>query len=536
MKPKVKAENVSKTYQLYRKQSDKMKDIFFPKKKNNQRTFYALKNVSFEIFEGETVGIIGINGSGKSTISNILAEVIPPTSGKIEINGETSLIAISAGLNNQLSGLENIELKCLMLGLKKELIKELTPKIIEFADIGQFIEQPVKNYSSGMKSRLGFAISAYTNPDILIVDEALSVGDKTFYQKCVDKIDEFKKSNKTIIFISHSGSQMRSICDRVIWLHYGQVEEFGKANEVLDKYEGFINWFNKLSKKEKEQYKQDKLYERSKGDQLLNNKRRRKSKSNNNIFTGFLAQITLLVIITMLSAFFMFVENTTSASNNGNRENNNDQGQSVEVEKKAKELTNVKEINREGIVQSRSATIYTNKDLKKEIESIEFTTPIFVENQIDDIYEVQYNNRNAYIKKEQISFIDKISPVSDLKLKDFFPLFPQTIQSSYEFFLAQLSSDYVTVKGKLNGLTDETEEYGHKYLHYDLYDVVYKFNNDEIADAIIIKNISENSDVIDDFRSKATLISEDETLFSLSIEGYKVIIDKENKTIIFITV
>ncbi|WP_144507500.1 teichoic acids export ABC transporter ATP-binding subunit TagH [Bacillus thuringiensis] len=257
MSYKVKFEHVTKKYKMYSKSSDKLKDLFF--RNDNGDYHYALNNVSFEVPEGEIVGIVGLNGSGKSTLSNLIAGVTIPNKGKVTINGSASLIAISSGLNNQLTGIENIELKALMMGLTKEQIKEITPKVIDFADIGKFMYQPVKTYSSGMKSRIGFAISVHINPDILVIDEALSVGDQTFTKKCLDKMNEFKEQGKTIFFISHSISQVKNFCTKALWLHYGQFKEYGDVHEVVGHYEGFLKRYNQMTVEEREKQKEEEL-------------------------------------------------------------------------------------------------------------------------------------------------------------------------------------------------------------------------------------------------------------------------------------
>ncbi|WP_182004318.1 teichoic acids export ABC transporter ATP-binding subunit TagH [Priestia aryabhattai] len=267
MSYKVKFQQVTKKYKMYNKQIEKVKDLFWNRGKGEYH--YALNNISFAVDEGEIVGVIGLNGSGKSTLSNLIAGVTMPNEGTVNIKGSASLIAIGAGLNNKLTGLENIELKGLMMGLTKKQIQEITPKVIEFADIGKFINQPVKTYSSGMKSRLGFAISVNIDPDILVIDEALSVGDQTFTNKCLEKMNEFKENGKTIFFISHSLSQVKSFCTKALWIHYGHVKEYGDINEVADQYGQFLKEYNKMSKEEREQFREKQLNEFSHG--LLNN-------------------------------------------------------------------------------------------------------------------------------------------------------------------------------------------------------------------------------------------------------------------------
>ena len=254
----VEVKNVSKKYKLYPKQSERILDLIVPYKEYGE-DFFALRNVSFDVEEGSIVGLVGINGSGKSTLANVIAGVIPPTAGQVSSKGSIALIAVNAGLDNKLTGRENIELKLLMLGFSRKEIKTMEEEIIEFAEIEKFIDQPVKTYSSGMRSRLGFSISVRVDPDILIIDEALSVGDKAFAEKSYTKMMEFRDKGKTMFFVSHSIGQMKKFCEKILWLEFGTVKEFGETNEVLDKYEAFLDEYKDMTKSEKNKYRQDSL-------------------------------------------------------------------------------------------------------------------------------------------------------------------------------------------------------------------------------------------------------------------------------------
>ncbi|MCI1856841.1 MAG: teichoic acids export ABC transporter ATP-binding subunit TagH [Sporolactobacillus sp.] len=254
MEKSVIVSHVTKKYKMFKNNSEKILDLLLPGGRG--QSFYALKDVSFEAENGDVVGIIGVNGSGKSTLSNIIAGVVPPTSGTVTVNGDAALIAIQSGLKNELTGRENIELKCLMLGFNRNEIERMMPHIIEFADIGDFIDQPVKSYSSGMRSRLGFAISVHINPDILIIDEALSVGDQTFADKCYDKMNEFKEKGKTIFFISHSLGQVKKFCKKALWIQYGEVKDYGPIDKVMPEYQKFISRYKKMSEEEKNAFKE----------------------------------------------------------------------------------------------------------------------------------------------------------------------------------------------------------------------------------------------------------------------------------------
>lgn len=249
----VEMRNVSKIYKLKKKDS---------KKSENER-FFALKDITLNIPKGDVVGILGTNGSGKSTLSVILSGISDIDGGEMEINGEQALISINTGLNNQLTGLENINVKGALLGLTKKRIREITDGVIEFAELGDFLYQPVKKYSSGMKARLGFSISLGLNPDIFIVDEALSVGDKGFAQKCLNRMKKLRdEEDKTILFISHSLPQVRDFCKSGIWIEGGKLVETGDIDTICDHYAAYVDKLNKLSDKEKKAMLEEKFKER----------------------------------------------------------------------------------------------------------------------------------------------------------------------------------------------------------------------------------------------------------------------------------
>lgn len=233
----INVDNVSKIYRLYNKPSDRLKEALGFSKKKLYQEHYALNNVSFEVRKGETVGIIGTNGSGKSTILKIITGVLNPTQGNVSIQGRISaLLELGAGFNMEYTGIENIYLNGTMMGFSEEEINAKMDDILSFADIGDFVHQPVKTYSSGMFVRLAFAVAINIDPEILIVDEALSVGDVFFQVKCYHKFEEFKKMGKTILFVSHDLGSISKYCDRVILLNKGVKEAEGKPKEIVDLY------------------------------------------------------------------------------------------------------------------------------------------------------------------------------------------------------------------------------------------------------------------------------------------------------------
>jgi len=237
----IKVEDLTKTYKIYDKPIDRLKEGLNPFKHSYHRDFNALNQVSFELKKGEALAIIGKNGSGKSTLLKIITGVLTPSSGNVTVNGKISaLLELGAGFNPEYTGLENIYLNGTIMGLSKEQVDQKIEDILNFADIGDFIKQPVKSYSSGMFARLAFAVAINVDPDILIVDEALSVGDIHFQAKCYRKFEEFKEKGKTILFVSHSLDSVIRYCNTAILLDEGQLIDQGSPKDMVDIYKRIL--------------------------------------------------------------------------------------------------------------------------------------------------------------------------------------------------------------------------------------------------------------------------------------------------------
>ena len=237
----VRVDDVSKKFRLYHERNQSLKSAILRGKPSQHEDFWALSNVTFDVKEGETHALVGSNGSGKSTLLKCLAKIYWPNKGTIEYQGKmASLLEVGSGFHLELSGRENIYLNGSILGMSKKEIDSRFDAIVDFSGIEKFLDQPVKNYSSGMYVRLGFAIAIRVDPDILVVDEVLSVGDEEFQKKSFDKFLEFKKKGKTIILVTHTMQVVRDICDSATWINQGVHMATGNASSVVDQYQASI--------------------------------------------------------------------------------------------------------------------------------------------------------------------------------------------------------------------------------------------------------------------------------------------------------
>ena len=237
----ISVEHISKVYKLYRGKADRLKDALHLTRQKNYDEFYALSDVNFTVKKGETVGLIGTNGAGKSTLLKLLTGVLTPSEGQIEVNGKVSaLLELGAGFNGEYTGLENIYFNGTLMGYTKEQMEKKVPEILEFAGIGDYVYQPVKTYSSGMFARLAFALAINVEPDILVVDEALSVGDIYFQSRCFKKMDDIKKNGTTILLVTHDMSSVIKYCDKVVLLNHGKVVKEGNPKQMVDIYKKIL--------------------------------------------------------------------------------------------------------------------------------------------------------------------------------------------------------------------------------------------------------------------------------------------------------
>jgi len=233
--------NVTKRYPLYHHIGSGIKELIFsPKRAWNLlkgRSYLAIENINFQIQKGESVALIGRNGAGKSTSLGLVAGVLKPTSGTVSVNGRVaSMLELGGGFHPELTGRENIKLNAVLLGLRRKELKERIDKIIEFSELGEFIDEPIRVYSSGMLAKLGFSVISQVDPDILIIDEVLAVGDIAFQRKCIKTINEFRSKGVTILFVSHNISDVKKICDRVIWIENHRLREMGDSEKILESY------------------------------------------------------------------------------------------------------------------------------------------------------------------------------------------------------------------------------------------------------------------------------------------------------------
>lgn len=261
----IKVENLTKIYHLYEKPTDRLKESLNPFRKKYHKDFYALNDVSFEVKKGETVGIIGKNGAGKSTLLKIITGVLTPTSGSVEVNGKiASLLELGAGFNPEMTGLENIYLQGTIMGFTREEIDKKIDDILSFADIGEFIYQPVKTYSSGMFARLAFATAINVEPDILIVDEVLSVGDIKFQLKCIRKMEDMRNKGITILFVSHDMQTINKFCNKVIWIEKGKIKKLGEPKDIINEYTAIMSYGEEIVKNNINQKLKEKLEKKKK--------------------------------------------------------------------------------------------------------------------------------------------------------------------------------------------------------------------------------------------------------------------------------
>jgi ABC-type polysaccharide/polyol phosphate transport system ATPase subunit len=234
--------DLSKRFRIYHQRSETLKEMLVDRRRSRYEEFWAVKDIDLEIHDGETFGIIGANGSGKSTLLKCMAGILIPDRGKVAVRGRlASLLEVGAGFHPDYSGRENIYLNGAILGLPRRYINSVIDEIVGFAELEQFIDNPVRNYSSGMYTRLGFSIAIHMDPDILLIDEVLAVGDESFQRRCMDHIEGMRREGRTLVFVSHAAESVRRLCDRCLWIDHGVQRALGVTGPVVDAYVGEVN-------------------------------------------------------------------------------------------------------------------------------------------------------------------------------------------------------------------------------------------------------------------------------------------------------